>query len=73
MVEREQSKLKTAKILKFQKYSLKDRLSVLKVFVEYLKENKGDEVSKPKRIIEDFYSHSDMSYDDIYELYYRKK
>jgi len=73
MSEREQSKLKTAKILKFQKkYSLKDRLSVLKIFVEHLKENKGNEFSKPKRIIEDFYSHSDMSYDDIFELYYRK-
>lgn len=73
MIESEQSQLKTSKVLKFHKnYSLKDRLSVLKVFVEFLIENKNDEISKPKRIIEDFYSYSDKSYDDIYELYYRK-
>ncbi|MBT2970524.1 MAG: hypothetical protein KME56_12395 [Candidatus Thiodiazotropha sp. (ex Ctena orbiculata)] len=73
MADNEQSSIKSAKILKFhKKYSLKDRLAVLKVFVEFLKENKGNEISKPKRIIEDFYSHSHLSYDDIYELYYRK-
>ncbi len=72
-MEEEQSKYKTARVLKFYKnYSVKDRMAVLKVFVEFLNDNKGEELGKPKRIIEEFYACSELSYDDLYEAYYRK-
>lgn len=72
-MEEEQSKYKSARVLKFYKnYSTKDRLTVLKVFVKILDDNKGGELSKPKRIIEEFYSYSEKTYDELYDAYYRK-
>tara|TARA_B100001989_G_C24522183_1_gene456485 strand:+ start:523 stop:1467 length:945 start_codon:yes stop_codon:yes gene_type:complete len=70
--EPEQSKRLSQKSLDFYKrYSTKYRIAVLKIFIEFI--NLAEtELGKPKRIIEEFYSSSSHSYDDIYERFYKK-
>lgn len=68
----EESKLVSQKVLDFYKlHSVKYRLSVLKVFVDFLSRTSSD-LNKPKRIIEEFYSYGDNSYDDLYDRFYKK-